>query len=144
MNYSFCHNKDIKNRTISENEHAFAFLTNIPIVPGHVLICPKRCIRTIDELSNKEWKSIWELVKVLKKALRKAFGCEAFNYALNEGKVAGQNVEHVHFHLLPRKEGDTGITEYDPRKFLYRPGSRQKSPEQELIEVTRIIKRFIE
>jgi hypothetical protein len=46
--------------------------------------------------------------------------------------------------MLPRKEGDTGITEYDPRKFLYRPGSRETSPDKELISVSERIKKELE
>jgi hypothetical protein len=36
--------------------------------------------------------------------------------------------------------GDSGIIEYEPRKFLYRPGTREISPEQELIEVANLIR----
>lgn len=139
MNCPFCCLEEIKQRIVIENEHAFAFPTNIPIVPGHILVSPKRCVVIVDNLSHDEWKSIWELILKLKVALRKTFKTEGFNYALNEGKVAGQNVPHVHFHLLPRKEGDTGITEYEPRKFLYRPGSREETPQEELLKVTRLI-----
>jgi diadenosine tetraphosphate (Ap4A) HIT family hydrolase len=44
-------------------------------------------------------------------------------------------------HIVPRKEGDDGISEYEPRKFLYRPGERETSPEEELIEVARQIQK---
>jgi len=143
MNCPFCEKPEIKERTIIENEHAWAFPTNIPIVPGHILISPKRCIATINELNPSEWLAIFELFNKLKIALVKVFGAEGFNYALNEGKLAGQSVPHVHFHLLPRKEGDTGITEYEPRQFLYRPGSREDSPESELLAISQIIKQFL-
>jgi diadenosine tetraphosphate (Ap4A) HIT family hydrolase len=77
----------------------------------------------------------------LKAALLKVFQAEGFNYAWNEGKLAGQSVPHFHLHILPRKEGDTGILEYEPRKFLYRPGERETSPEQELNAVAELIKK---
>ena len=140
----FCDNEEIRDRIIIENEYAFVFPTNIPIVPGHVLICSKRCVSTFDNLSMDDWGGIYEIIKIIKPALKKAFSATGFNYALNEGEIAGQNVAHIHFHLLPRKDGDTGVTEYDPRKFLYRPGSRKESPKEELIDIAKTIKSFIE
>ena len=70
----------------------------------------------------------------------KVFNAEGFNYAWNEGVLSGQTVNHLHLHILPRIKNDTGITKYEPRKFLYRPGIRPTSPEQELIEIASLIK----
>jgi len=140
MSCAYCTSKELQKRIIAQNAFAFAFPTNIPIVPGHVLICPKRCVAEFNELTADEIAAIMELMLKLKIALKKSFGATGFNVAWNEGKVAGQNIPHFHLHLLPRKEGDTGIAEYEPRKFLYRPGSREVTPEKELLEVARIIK----
>jgi diadenosine tetraphosphate (Ap4A) HIT family hydrolase len=68
---------------------------------------------------------------------------EGFHQAWNEGKVAGQSVPHFHLHVVPRKQGDEGITEYEPRKFLYRPGSREETPSQELESIAKQIKEKI-
>lgn len=140
-NCVFCTNPKVKTREIMRNKYAFAFPTNIPIVPGHVLICPIRCVDNFNDLTQEEVAGIFDLQKKLKKALQMAFSARGFNYAWNEGGVGGQAVPHFHLHMLPRKEGDTGITEYDPRKFLYRPGSREQSPEDELSAVVKEIKK---
>jgi len=65
---------------------------------------------------------------------------KGFHHAWNEEKVAGQSIPHFHLHIVPRKQGDEGITEYEPRKFLYRPGSRETTPEKELQAITLQIK----
>jgi histidine triad (HIT) family protein len=140
---AYCEIPAIKEREIVRNKHAWAFPTNIPIVPGHVLVAPIRCAAMIEDLSPEELAAIFDLRETLKGALIKAFGAEGFNYAWNEGKLAGQSVPHFHLHILPRKAGDTGITEYEPRKFLYRPGEREVSPEEELREVARMLKRIL-
>ncbi len=119
------------------------FPTNIPITLGHLLICPKRHIAKIDELSVEELKAIKDLIVRLKNTLTKIFDSEGFNIALNEGQSAGQSIDHLHIHIVPRKTGDTGIYEYEPRKFLYRPGSRNTSPETELREIAELIKKNI-
>ena len=136
----YCTNEEIKKRRITENEFAFAFPTNIPIVPGHTLICPKRCIAKFEELTTEELNAIRELTLQITHALTKTFGAEGFNFAWNEGSLAGQSVPHFHLHILPRKTGDSGITKYEPRKFLYRTGSREATPEKELQETAKIIK----
>jgi len=139
----FCENKEIKERIIVKNDFVFAFPTNIPVVPGHTIICPGRHILSVNELTEQELKAFFEMIEKVKNAMREAFGATGFNFAWNEGKSAGQSVEHLHFHILPRKEGDTGITEYEPRKFLYRPGSRETTPEAELKNVADILKKVL-
>jgi len=143
MRCVYCELPEIKKRKIIENKLAFAFPTNMPIVPGHLLIAPKRCVAKFEDLTEKEKKAIFDLLKKLKPVLKKVFGAEGFNFAWNEAKLAGQSVPHFHLHVLPRKEGDTGITEYEPRKFLYRPGSREETPEAELLAIAKLIKKEI-
>lgn len=140
MKCVFCEIPEIKERTIIENNLAWAFPTNIPIVPGHVLILPQRCVSRLEDLDGAEKEAIFDLIGILKRALAKTFDAKGFNFAWNEGEIAGQKVPHFHLHMLPRKKGDTGITEYEPRKFLYRPGNRKESSEEELRAVSNLIK----
>ncbi len=144
MRCAYCELPEIKEREIVRNELAWAFPTNIPIVPGHVLICPIRCVATFEELTEKERSAIFDLMTKLKKVLKKLFDAEGFHHAWNENKVAGQSVPHFHLHLIPRKAGDEGITEYEPRKFLYRPGSREETPEAELREISVVIRKNLD
>jgi histidine triad (HIT) family protein len=140
MNCLFCENVDIAKRIIYKDKLVFVFPTNIPIVPGHLLICTVRHIQKIEELNIDELEAIQHIISRLKIPLGKIFGSQGFNYAWNEGVIAGQSVSHLHFHMLPRKEGDEGIYEYEPRKFLYRPGSREATPELELQKISELVK----
>lgn len=126
---------EIQERKIAENETAWAFLTNIPVTPGHALVLPKRVVESAEELTPQELSDIFSLTSLIKNALRKTFKAEGFNFAWNEGKEYGQSVPHFHLHVVPRSPADKGITEYEPRKFLYRPGSREESPESELAAI---------
>lgn len=136
----YCTKKEIKDREVVGNNLAWIFPTNIPIVPGHMLIAPRRCVAKYEDLTIEEKQSIEDLRIKIINSLIKTFNAEGFNYAWNEKSVAGQSIPHFHLHVLPRKEGDEGITEYEPRKFLYRPGSREKTPENELIEIVKLVK----
>lgn len=140
MEYFDIHDPEIEERVIVENNLAFAFPTKTPIVPGHILICPKRHVSKVEELNLDELQAIFDLQKQLKHSMKEVFGAEGFNYAWNEGSMAGQSVNHFHLHMLPRKTGDTGIVEYEPRKFLYRPGERAESSKEELIAVGKLLK----
>lgn len=134
---------EIKERSIAENRTAWAFLTNIPITPGHSLVSPKRVVETIEDLTEEELVDIFALATLVKEALRKTFGAEGFNFAWNEGSKYGQSVPHFHLHVVPRTPGDNGITKYEPREFLYRPGSREPSPETELSATAKQIRQNI-
>ncbi len=139
----YCTKPEIMEREITGNDLVWVFPTNIPIVPGHVLIAPRRCVAKYEDLTAQEKEALEQLRIQMITALKKAFNAEGFNYAWNENKLAGQSVPHFHLHVLPRTEGDEGITEYEPRKFLYRPGSRETTPENELREVCEKIKEYL-
>jgi histidine triad (HIT) family protein len=145
MDCPFCTDPEVKNRTIIENDLAFAFPTITPIVPGHILICPKRHIQYIEDSTPEEREAIEELRHKIKKALKSVFQAEGFNYAWNEEKIGGQSVPHFHLHIVPRKAGDVGVYEYEPREFLYRPGPRTvATPHEELNEIVRLIQSKLE
>ncbi len=141
MQYFDINDPKINFRVIAQNNLAFALLNYQPIVPGHLLICPIRPVITYDELTHEEWAAIVSLKQMLCKVLIKTFDADGFNFAWNEGSDAGQTVPHFHLHVLPRKKGDTGILEYEPRQFLYRTGSRAITPDEELKEVVALIQK---
>lgn len=140
-NCAFCTQPEIQERTIVKNDFVFAFPTNIPITPGHTLIALIRHASSFDDLTKEEVQALFSMRKRIADALRKSFRAEGFHFVWNEGAVAGQSVSHLHLHIVPRKKGDAGITEYEPRKFLYRSGSREPSPEKELRTVAEEVKK---
>ena len=140
----YCTLPEIQERKIAENALAWVFPTNIPITPGHMLIVPKRCVARYEDLTVGEKAAIEDLRVKIVVALKKLFQAEGFNFAWNDGKLAGQSVPHFHLHVVPRKTGDAGVYEYEPRKFLYRPGEREISPEEELRMVADQIKKEID
>jgi len=137
----YCTLPEIKNREIIKNKLAWAFPTNIPITPGHTLISPIRCVKTLAELTTDEKLEILNLADEIMNSLRKSFDAEGFNCVWNQEKLAGQSVPHFHLHIIPRKEGDSGVLGYDPRSMLYRTGDREPTPEPTLLEIRDVIKK---
>ncbi len=144
MSCPFCTLPDIQERVIARNDLAFAFLTNIPIVEGHTLIVPVRCVGAFDELTPQEVQAIFDLRVVVRNALVKTFDAQGFHYLWNEGEVAGQHVAHVHMQVVPRKQGDAGIYTYEPKQYLYLPGrERPISAPEELHTTASLIQKNI-
>ena len=118
----------------------WAFPTNIPITEGHTLIAPRRCIKRLRDLTGEERSALLTLADTIMDALRTLHGADGFNCVWNEGVLAGQSVPHFHLHVIPRKEGDTGLYGYDPRSMLYRTEDRDPLSEEELLSVRDAIK----
>ena len=140
MECVFCEDPKVNNRIIYQNNCVKALLTVTPIVPGHILIMPIRHLKYWEDLTAEEKINLEEVRIKMKNVLKKAFHAQGFNFAWNEELIGGQSVPHLHLHVVPRKKDDAGIYDYEPRKFLYRPGSRNVSPDEELLEVVKILK----
>lgn len=137
---AFCTVAENKDREILRTDLVWAFPTNAPIVEGHVLVCPIRCVATIAELSREERDAIFTVAEHIKHALRTGMGAVGFNHAWNEHVVGGQSVPHFHLHIIPRTEKDEVRYGYEPRQFLYRPSSERPIVSQEdLLVVSRRI-----
>lgn len=97
---------DIPCAKILENEHALAFMDIGPLAEGHVLLVPREHWKTIDEMTPEGAAAVLKHLPRLVKAVRIATGCQGVNLLQNNGKAAHQEVPHVHFHIIPRNEGD--------------------------------------
>ena len=137
MSCDFCDTLDeIEKRVIGENDLARAFLTRTPITHGHFLVVSKRCVATFAELTESEIQSIFSLMEELKNIFKEKYDYEEFNHAWNQGKNAGQTVDHFHLHVVPRTNGDSGV-----RNYLYRPGKREIMDNEEIYKIAHDIKK---
>ncbi|MEN3042878.1 MAG: histidine triad nucleotide-binding protein [Fervidobacterium sp.] len=79
-----------------------------PVAPMHLLVIYKNHIATINELSEEDSKRMWKLFEVIK-VVTKSQGIESYRIVQNNGKDAGQEVYHIHFHVIGgRKLGILG------------------------------------
>ncbi|GJE85890.1 HIT domain-containing protein [Phanerochaete sordida] len=74
-----------------------------PIVPGHVLVIPKRVVPRLKDLDAHELAALMASVQAVGTVIERVYGADALTVACQDGRAAGQTVPHVHFHLLPRK-----------------------------------------
>jgi diadenosine tetraphosphate (Ap4A) HIT family hydrolase len=88
-----------------ENEHVLCFLDIGPLSVGHCLVIPKEHGEQIDNLSDTTLAAIGPALKQAKIAT----GVPACNVLQNNGKLAHQEVMHVHFHVIPKTSEDDGL-----------------------------------
>lgn len=89
-----------------ETTLSFACVNISPLVPGHVLVCPKRDVARYKNLSMDEVVDLAKSCQIVSSALETHFKTEALTISMQDGEAAGQSVAHVHWHILPRKKGD--------------------------------------
>jgi histidine triad (HIT) family protein len=98
----------IPSNKIYEDNDVFAFLDIYPASEGHTLVAPKRHVSSFTDMTSEDVASLFEASRKITTAVEKAFSAEGSNIGINNGKVAGQEVPHVHVHIIPRKKGDGG------------------------------------
>lgn len=101
----FCE-PDPGDELLTESATAYAMVSNPPFSKGHALIIPKRHVENYFEISEHTKTACWLIADRVKSILTERYSPEGFNISFNIGKVAGQNVHHVHIHLIPCYQGE--------------------------------------
>ena len=91
---------------VYEDDSVFAFADIGPVVHGHVLVVPKAHYSTIMDIPADLSGQIAERLPKLTRAVLAATGLKACHVLINNGSEASQSVHHLHYHILPRAEGD--------------------------------------
>ena len=93
---------DIPSFKIYEDNDFLAFLDIAPGTKGHTLIIPKEHAATLEDLSDDKASKILVLAKKIVRAMKEVHGFTNYNIIQNNGKIAGQTVDHYHMHIIPR------------------------------------------
>ena len=112
---------DLEVSLVHQDNLCSAFMDVQPINPGHMLVVPNKHSANLAELDAEEGAQIFRIGQQLAVALGKTkVRCEGVNFFLANGEAAGQEVFHVHMHVLPRFEGD-GFGLKLPGDYAHRP-----------------------
>lgn len=96
---------DIPSFKLMETDHSYAFLDIGPLSRGHALVISKQHAAKMHELSDE---SLADILPVVKKVAI-ASGAVDYNVLQNNGKLAHQEVMHVHFHMIPKPDAEQGL-----------------------------------
>lgn len=100
---------EIPSYKVYEDELVFAFLDIGPLSPGHTLVIPKEAVPTLDMLSDESSAAIGRILPRLCRAVMAATGTKEYNVLQNNGSTAHQAVMHVHYHIIPKPDAQTGL-----------------------------------
>lgn len=101
--------KEIPANIVYEDKFVMAFLDINPSSPGHTVVIPKMHAETFFELPEDTVRFVFPGVKKTLQILKSTLNPDGFTIGINNGKAAGQEVGHMHIHLIPRNEGDGGV-----------------------------------
>ena len=92
------------------SQHCFVILNIYPYNNGHLMIAPYRHVASIEELDLATLGDMMTTAQLCLRAFHAAMRPHGFNMGINQGKVAGAGIaDHVHFHIVPRWNGDTNF-----------------------------------
>jgi len=91
---------------VYEDERTMAFLDINPANPGHTLVIPKRHAATIFDIEEEDAAAVMRTAVRVARAIRQAFSPDGLNLVQSNGRAGGQEIFHVHVHVIPRWVGD--------------------------------------
>lgn len=101
---------DAENLIIKRGTHNVIFLNKYPYNAGHILIMPYEHVAQLTQLSAEGRAELMEMLAQSEPIMRNTLGAHGVNMGVNLGKAAGAGIpSHLHFHVLPRWEGDTNF-----------------------------------
>jgi histidine triad (HIT) family protein len=92
---------------VYRDERVSAFMDQQPVNPGHLLVVPNRHAGSLAELDPVDGARMFQVAQRLAAAVRRSgLPCAGANLYLADGAAAGQEVLHIHLHVIPRLSGD--------------------------------------
>jgi histidine triad (HIT) family protein len=99
---------EIPGRIVQEDDETLAFLDANPLAEGHTLVIPKAHHERVDDLPADLAGAVGRAIAAVAPAVEDAVDAPATTIAYNNGEAAGQEVPHVHAHVVPRFPDDGG------------------------------------
>ena len=97
---------ELPSSVVYEDESLIAFLDTSPLAEGHLLVLPRDHYAALTDMPPDLCGRICSALPAIARSVVAVTGAEGFNLLQSNGSVAGQVVNHVHFHLIPRATAD--------------------------------------
>ena len=90
-------------KILLETDSYLCFLDKFPVNEGHALVVPKTHVQYLDEADSS---ALYEFLEQAVAEVRRRYEPDGMNIGLNDGLAAGQTIPHLHWHIIPRYDGD--------------------------------------
>ncbi len=109
--------KEIPATLLYEDDYVLVFMDSGPIIKGHALVIPKHHYDLITETPDAILVQLHSTAKRIATAQMNGLGADGVNIMQNNGAAAGQEVPHIHVHVIPRFIGDGHHWNWNPRTY---------------------------
>jgi histidine triad (HIT) family protein len=109
--------KEIPATIVYEDDDVLVFMDIGPIIKGHALVISKAHYDPVTETPDDVLAKLHGVAKRIAQAQMNGLGADGVNIIQNNGKAAGQEVPHIHVHVIPRFEGDGHHWNWNPKKY---------------------------
>lgn len=99
---------EIPAEVVHETDDVIAFLDANPLAPGHTLVVPKEPHARLRDVPPELSAEVFGIVREIAPAIEDAVEADATTIGINDGPAAGQEIPHLHVHIVPRFDGDGG------------------------------------
>lgn len=114
----FCSLENLRrHEVILEDDSNMAFFSKEPVTLGHTLVIPKKHVKSLLALKEKDTDKLFELVRKISKVIHKVLKPDGLDIGTNYGRQAGQSVNHLHVHIVPRYKGDFNFLQIVGKTF---------------------------
>ncbi len=93
-------------KVLLQNERAVAFLDAFPLAAGHTLVIPHSHYAKVQDMDRQDAMAVFEIAWKVAGAVEAGSDVRATTIAIHNGREAGQEIPHMHMHIVPRKGGD--------------------------------------
>jgi histidine triad (HIT) family protein len=102
---------------IYEDEFVLSFLDIGPISDGHTLVVPKQHFEKLHDCPAELLGRVFSCLGKIAGAVAATVNSDCYNLLCNNGSAAGQLIEHLHFHIIPRNTGDRLFSRWPSYKY---------------------------
>jgi histidine triad (HIT) family protein len=135
---AFC---DLKQKYIIYEENDIVLtIVLFAYIDGHLMIIPRRHIRSVKELTPLEWEAMRKMMYIAKKIIRDVHGHKGMQIVQKDGADAQSTVEHLHFHCVPFDAPDLAVWNY--RELKNTPLENAQKYQSRSQEIEKLAKRF--
>ncbi len=108
---------EIPSTVVYEDDDVFVFMDIGPIIKGHALVVSKKHYDPVTETPDDVLAKLHQIAKRVAQAQMNELKADGVNIMQNNGKAAGQEVPHIHLHVIPRFENDGHHWNWKPKKY---------------------------
>ncbi len=102
---------------VYEDQAVLAFLDIGPVSDGHTLVIPKVHCGKVHEVDPEILANVWSRLGRIAGAVAAAMNADGYNVLCNNGRAAGQVVDHLHFHVIPRRMDDGVLARWPAYRY---------------------------